>query len=127
MESPVIIMPLSTMSINGDFMDNISRIANELGLSPKQVKVTVDLLGAGATLPFIARYRKEMTGSLDEVALAAIRDKHAPDFLDVHIESRRVQGHLVYRYTGLGCGLYNRQTRKAHKPIPHRSSAECDR
>ena len=77
MESPVIIMPLSTMSINGDFMDNISRIANELGLSPKQVKVTVDLLGAGATLPFIARYRKEMTGSLDEVALAAIRDKHA--------------------------------------------------
>ncbi|MEQ8364284.1 MAG: Tex family protein [Cyclobacteriaceae bacterium] len=57
-------------------MDNISRIASELNLTSNQVKVVVDLLSAGSTIPFIARYRKEMTGTLDEVALAAIRDRH---------------------------------------------------
>lgn len=57
-------------------MDNISRIGSELNLTPNQVKVVVDLLTAGSTIPFIARYRKEMTGTLDEVALAAIRDRH---------------------------------------------------
>ena len=57
-------------------MDNISRIASELSLTPNQVKVVVDLLTAGSTIPFIARYRKEMTGTLDEVALASIRDRH---------------------------------------------------
>lgn len=57
-------------------MDNISRIASELNLTPNQVKVVVDLLTAGSTIPFIARYRKEMTGTLDEVALASIRDRH---------------------------------------------------
>jgi uncharacterized protein len=57
-------------------MDNISRIASELNLTLNQVKVVVDLLTAGSTIPFIARYRKEMTGTLDEVALASIRDRH---------------------------------------------------
>ncbi|MFZ1808258.1 MAG: Tex family protein [Cyclobacteriaceae bacterium] len=57
-------------------MDNISRIASELNITPNQVKVVVDLLTAGSTIPFIARYRKEMTGTLDEVALASIRDRH---------------------------------------------------
>jgi uncharacterized protein len=55
---------------------NIIRIADELKLTTKQVEVVVNLLTEGATIPFIARYRKELTGSLDEVALAAIRDRH---------------------------------------------------
>ncbi len=54
----------------------IARIANELNLTTKQVNVVVDLLLEGATIPFIARYRKELTGSLDEVELASIRDRH---------------------------------------------------
>lgn len=41
----------------------------------KQVEVTVNLLEEGATIPFISRYRKELTGSLDEVQVAAIRDR----------------------------------------------------
>lgn len=57
-------------------MENIVRIATELKLTSKQVQVVVDLLAGGATIPFIARYRKEMTDSLDEVALTAIRDRH---------------------------------------------------
>lgn len=52
----------------------IDPIASTLGLRAPQVAQTLELLGEGATVPFIARYRKERTGSLDEVAIAAIRD-----------------------------------------------------
>jgi uncharacterized protein len=52
------------------------KIAIELSIAEKQVQVTIDLLDEGGTVPFIARYRKEMTGSLDEVQIAAIRDRN---------------------------------------------------
>ncbi|MDN4164311.1 Tex family protein [Cytophagales bacterium LB-30] len=51
------------------------KIANELSISQRQVNATVELLDEGATIPFISRYRKEVTGSLDEVAVQAIRDR----------------------------------------------------
>lgn len=50
-------------------------IANELSLTQKQVTTTLGLLDEGATVPFISRYRKELTGSLDEVQITAIRDR----------------------------------------------------
>ena len=53
----------------------IVRIAAELSLKPQGVKAAVGLLDEDATIPFIARYRKEATGNLDEVALTAIRDR----------------------------------------------------
>ena len=49
-------------------------IAKDLGIGFKQVQNTVDLLMDGATVPFIARYRKEATGSLDEVAIGNIKE-----------------------------------------------------
>lgn len=52
-------------------------IAEELGLTEPQVKNTLDLLESGATIPFIARYRKEVTDSLDEVQIASVRDLYA--------------------------------------------------
>lgn len=55
---------------------NVNTIASELNLKPGHVKAVIDLLTGGATIPFIARYRKEMTGSMDEVQLAAIRDRN---------------------------------------------------
>lgn len=55
--------------------DHINKISVELSILPRQVKATVELLDEGATVPFISRYRKELTGSLDEVAIAAIRDR----------------------------------------------------
>lgn len=55
----------------------IARIASELSLRPPQVAATVGLLEEGSTVPFISRYRKEATGSLDEVAVTAIRDRLA--------------------------------------------------
>ncbi len=50
-------------------------IAAELTISPSQAQAVATLLEAQATIPFIARYRKEATGSLDEVAVGAIRDR----------------------------------------------------
>ncbi len=50
-------------------------ISNELSLTDKQVRTTIALLDEGATIPFISRYRKELTGSLDEVQITAIRDR----------------------------------------------------
>jgi uncharacterized protein len=54
---------------------NYLLIAGELGVNLQQVKSVASLLEQGATIPFIARYRKEATGSLDEVAIARIRDR----------------------------------------------------
>jgi len=51
------------------------KIAAELSITDKQVNATINLLDEGATVPFISRYRKELTGSLDEVQVAAIRDR----------------------------------------------------
>ncbi|MDA8432463.1 MAG: Tex family protein [Nitrospiraceae bacterium] len=54
---------------------HISIIAKELGIKPSGAGAVAALLEEGATVPFIARYRKEATGSLDEVVIAAIRDR----------------------------------------------------
>lgn len=55
--------------------DHIGIIAAELDISPRQTTSVAELLSDGATVPFISRYRKEATGSLDEVAITAIRDR----------------------------------------------------
>ncbi len=57
--------------MNEQHIDTISR---ELNIIPNQVKATVQLLEEGGTVPFIARYRKEATGSLDETVITAVRD-----------------------------------------------------
>src|ERR1700690_2162286 len=56
---------------------NIQKIAGELKVQPRQVLATAKLFAEGATVPFIARYRKEATGSLDEVAITNIRERLA--------------------------------------------------
>ncbi len=53
--------------------DFISIIANQLGIQQKQIIATVKLLNEGSTVPFIARYRKELTNALDEVQIENIR------------------------------------------------------
>ncbi|WP_068786978.1 Tex family protein [Paenibacillus phocaensis] len=53
----------------------IAQIAKELGLALKQVRTTIGLLDEGNTIPFIARYRKEMTGELDENQLRSIEER----------------------------------------------------
>src|SRR5690625_6760970 len=66
----------------------ISRLAGELSLSPRQVAGALELFEAGNTLPFIARYRNEATGVLDEVVL---RDRHDRATYLRELEERRAQ------------------------------------
>ena len=54
---------------------HFQKIAAELSIAEKQVSATVALLDEGATVPFISRYRKEVTGELDEVQVATVRDR----------------------------------------------------
>jgi uncharacterized protein len=61
-------------------------IAKELGVAPRSVAAVASLLAEGSTVPFIARYRKEATGGLDEVQIRAIRDRR--EYL-LELEQRR--------------------------------------
>ena len=54
---------------------HVLKIASELSIQPRQVAATAVLLEEGGTVPFIARYRKERTGELDEVKIMNIRDR----------------------------------------------------
>ncbi|MGD8740358.1 MAG: Tex family protein [Desulfobacterales bacterium] len=80
--------------------DHICGIADEITLQPAAVQATVDLLRQGATIPFIARYRKEATGNLDEVVITAIRDRLSQlEELDARkaavLKSLETHGHLT--------------------------------
>ena len=55
--------------------EHIAKITREMNLAAGQVKAVAGLFAEGATIPFVARYRKEATGALDEVALTGIRDR----------------------------------------------------
>ena len=63
----------------------IQIIAQTVGVAEKSIQNTITLLEEGATVPFISRYRKEMTGSMDEVQVADTKelysklDSSAPD------------------------------------------------
>ncbi|MEA3231155.1 MAG: Tex-like N-terminal domain-containing protein, partial [Thermodesulfobacteriota bacterium] len=77
-----------------------SKIAQEQNLNSHQVASVRTLLAEGATIPFIARYRKEATGSLDEVAVRAIRDRlnQLKDLTDRQmsiLKSLEKHGHLT--------------------------------
>jgi uncharacterized protein len=67
--------------------DPVTPIATELGLPPGGVRAVVELLAEGNTVPFIARYRKERTGGLDEVQIRTIEERRT--YL-LELEERRV-------------------------------------
>ena len=60
--------------VSFDLSRTVTAIASELGIAPKRVRGAVDLPSDGSTIPFIARYRKESTGGLDEVQIGAVED-----------------------------------------------------
>ncbi|MGY3105668.1 transcriptional accessory protein Tex/SPT6 [Bradyrhizobium sp. LM6.9] len=81
-------------------MANINqKIAQELGVRAEQVEATVTLLDGGATVPFIARYRKEATGALDDAQLRTLEERlgylrELEDRRKAILESVREQGKL---------------------------------
>ncbi|MBU2571870.1 MAG: RNA-binding transcriptional accessory protein [Gammaproteobacteria bacterium] len=81
-------------------MDITQRIAEELAVSPKQVNAAISLLDEGATVPFIARYRKEITGGLDDTQLRNLEERliylrELNDRRETILESIKSQGKLT--------------------------------
>jgi len=79
---------------------HLQKIADELGLKESQVRAVAILFEEGATIPFIARYRKEATGSVDEVAITAIRNRlsqleELDNRREVILKSLEKNGHLT--------------------------------
>src|ERR1700733_4913665 len=75
------------------------KIAEELGVRERQVTAAVELLDGGATVPFIARYRKEVTGTLDDAQLRTLEERlrylrELEERRAVILESVRAQGKL---------------------------------
>jgi len=56
-------------------MDIVNQLAAELNIKPQQVRVAIELLDSGATVPFISRYRKEATGGLDDTQLRTLEER----------------------------------------------------
>src|SRR5450756_2610391 len=83
------------VSVNESY---VGKIAGELKVAPRQVAATAALLTEGATVPFIARYRKEATGTLDEVAVTQIRDRMAQlaELSLIHISEPTRLGMISY-------------------------------
>ena len=69
-------------------MDIVKTLAQEFGIKDEQVVATVELIDEGNTIPFISRYRKEVTGSLDDATLRDLNDRL--QYLR-NLEERRVQ------------------------------------
>ena len=83
----------------------ISRIAKEQNITNNQVQAVASLLSEGATIPFISRYRKEATGSLDEVAVMAVRDRlnqlgELEERKETILKSLEKHGHLTDELQG---------------------------
>src|SRR5437899_3469951 len=75
------------------------RIAEELGVREQQVAAAISLLDGGATVPFIARYRKEATGTLDDAQLRTLEERlrylrELEERRSAVLESIRAQGKL---------------------------------
>ncbi len=84
---------------------HVLKIAGELNITTKQVVAVAGLLAENATVPFIARYRKEATGSLDEVAITNIRDRleqlaELDKRREAILESLEKQGNLTTELKG---------------------------
>jgi uncharacterized protein len=81
-------------------MDIIKHLAAELGLQIEQISSTLELIDEGSTIPFIARYRKERTGNLDEIQIRKIANKsqyykELEERRETVLESIRSQGKLT--------------------------------
>ncbi len=86
--------------MSADHLTFLSEVATDLQLSQPSVQGVLSLLAEGATVPFIARYRKERTGGLDEVQIRNIRDHHSElqaiaDRRATILKSLRENGHLT--------------------------------
>ena len=78
-------------------MEILSSVAKELNLKLSQVENTVNLFDEGATVPFIARYRKEVTGNLDEEQIREVIEKVT---YYRNLEKKKRRSYKTYRRAG---------------------------
>jgi len=96
LETPLLLCYSCTMELNQEFIDSLvvnevrlmQKIAENLNINMSQVSTVVGLFAEGSTVPFIARYRKEQTGSLDEVQ---VRDIDHLFKSGTNLETRRIE------------------------------------
>src|SRR6266496_719112 len=69
------VLPAATASERSRVANINRQIAEELGVREQQIEATVGLLDGGATVPFVARYRKEVTGGLDDAQLRTLEER----------------------------------------------------
>ena len=100
-------------------LDILNVLAVELNLKVIQVKNTVELLDAGNTVPFISRYRKEITGSLDENQIRIIEDRM--NYLR-NLEARKAV--ILNMIFNLGAGGFSK-FKKTHQLIEEGDFAEA--
>ena len=103
-------------------MNHAKVIAQELSLEPGQVERTLELFLGGATLPFVARYRKEVTGNLDEVMLGKILER-GEYFTELDARKKTVIGEST-RWRCLVWGMSGRKTRSARVWV-HQRALTC--
>ncbi len=84
-------------------MDIIKKLAEELHIAPSQAEAAVKLIDEGNTIPFIARYRKEATGSLNDEVLRSLDER------------------LKYLRTSI-CAIWRRERSRSLFPLPSRRS-----
>ena len=82
------------------FVDLFKQLANEIKVGIHQIKAAVELMDSGATVPFIARYRKEVTGGLDDIQLRELEARlsylrELEDRSTVIIKTIEAQGKLT--------------------------------
>src|SRR5262245_10641859 len=91
----------------------VARISSEAEVRPNQVEATIGLLEQQSTVPFIARYRKEATGDLDEVQIRTISERHEyyKDLLsrrETILKSIEQQGKLTEEFKNQILACYER-------------------
>ena len=92
-------------------MDIIAKLAEELSLGTEQVKSTVELIDGGNTIPFIARYRKEVTGSLDDEKLRDLSERLT--YLR-NLEARKAEVHARSRTSTVRSVRREKRVRPLH-------------
>ena len=96
-------------------MNHVEILASELSIRPQQVQAAVELLDAGNTIPFIARYRKEATGSLDDQVLREMAERleylrgleKRREEIEKEVGNLIVQGGKSGYILGSDCSIHN--------------------
>jgi len=82
---------------------HVELISKQLNLKANHVENTIELFENGATIPFISRYRKELTGSMDEVAVASVKNL-LDKLIEIEKKCEEKLKHQIFSFMNSNCG-----------------------